>query len=76
MKLQAKMVPCPGVINDGIVGHSYRDGCWSCAPFWEQYPLCPVHETKLSQALFCRTCRKFYARPERLSLAEYRGGAR
>jgi hypothetical protein len=66
MKTKAIMVPCPGVINDGLFGHSMRDSCHSCAPFWEQYPVCPVHKLKLSQALYCRTCKRYYAEPEQL----------
>jgi hypothetical protein len=61
MKQPAIMVPCPGVINDGLAGHSMRDGCSSCAPFWEQYPTCPTHNKKLSASLYCRDCKRFYA---------------
>lgn len=64
----AIMLVCPGIINDGLFGHSMRDACWSCAPFWEQYPVCPVHTTKLSQSLYCRACRKHYAKPAQLDL--------
>ena len=69
-KPRAIMVPCPGVTNEGLFYHSMRDNCYSCAPFWEQYPTCPVHGTKLSSGLFCRQCKKYYAEPERLSFAK------
>lgn len=71
MKPLAVMVVCPGVVNDGLVGHSMRDNCYSCAPWWEQYPTCPIHNTMLSNDLFCKQCKKYYAKPLRLDLKEY-----
>mgnify|MGYP003443579015 CR=1 len=38
---------CPGVISEGENGHAMRDHCWSCAPYWEQYPACPDCNQKL-----------------------------
>jgi len=69
------MVPCPGVTNDGLAGHSMRDFCSSCAPHWEQYPTCPTHHRKLPSSGFCSDCKKFYREPERLDLSEYKGFA-
>lgn len=40
----ARFIDCPGVTSDGIGGHAMRDGCWSCAPYWERIPLCPREE--------------------------------
>lgn len=60
MKKPAKFVPCPGVTTDGRYGHSMRDHCWSCAPYWEVIPTCPVDSKKLAPSGFCKKCRKFY----------------
>lgn len=72
IKQSAIMVPCAGVVNDGVCGHSYRDSCYSCAPFWEQFPTCPTHNTKLTTKMYCKECRKHYAPAARLDLKEYR----
>jgi hypothetical protein len=64
-KLYAIMVSCPGLINDGRYHHAMRDFCSSCAPFWESYPTCPVHRTKLTAKLYCTTCRTKYSDPRR-----------
>lgn len=53
--------PCPGVVNDGVYGHSLRDYCTSCAPFWEKLPVCPVDSERLLPSGFCRKCRHFYS---------------
>lgn len=58
---QAIFAICPGVKNDGIAEHSMRDFCLSCAPFWEEYPICPTHQGKLSITGFCKECRKHYS---------------
>lgn len=67
---EAIYVECPGVTNDGEFGHSMRDNCWSCAPYWEKYPACPIHKTMLLTSTRhglekggkakCRKCNKFY----------------
>lgn len=57
----ATIIDCPGITNDGIVAHSRRDGCWSCAPFWEKVPVCPEHGNKLSLTGYCRSCRGHYS---------------
>lgn len=77
-KQQAVMEICAGVRNDGLAGHSMRDGCYSCAPFWEQFPTCPVHKTQLTTKLYCKACRTHYTRPADLDLSAYKGfgGAR
>jgi predicted membrane-bound spermidine synthase len=36
----AVIVDCPG-LQDGVFAHAMRDGCWSCAPYWEHVPTCP-----------------------------------
>lgn len=69
----ATMVVCPGVTNDGIAGHSMRDQCHSCAPFWEQYPICPDCKKKLTSKLYCQTCRTHYRQPANLNLKHYAG---
>ncbi len=51
---------CPGVVNDGVYGHSMRDFCSSCAPFWSRIPLCPTHRRKLNTSGFCKSCKKYY----------------
>jgi hypothetical protein len=56
----AVMVDCPGLTNDGKLGHAMRDHCWSCAPFWEQIPTCPDGHGKLTQRGYCRQCRKHF----------------
>lgn len=72
MKPFATMVPCPGVINEGVYGHYMRDGCSSCAPYWEQYPTCPTHQLKLKPTGWCSACKKFYAKPEPLNMEEWK----
>jgi len=57
----AKFINCSGVTSDGIAGHSYRDFCGTCAPFWERVPLCPEHKYKLTETGYCRACKKHYA---------------
>lgn len=36
------------------------DHCWTCAPWWHKYPVCPSHKKKLSEAGYCKDCKKFY----------------
>lgn len=59
-KAAAKWVLCAGVTNDGIAGHSMRDNCWNCAPFWEKFPTCPNDKKKLSTTGYCKECRKHF----------------
>lgn len=46
--------------------HSMLDACYACAPWWNTYPLCPVHETKLKHCptnerkAYCQRCKKHY----------------
>lgn len=71
---------CPGITNDGMRAHNMRDGCSSCAPMWESFPVCPKavelasrtggasgadHPRRLLPSGWCRTCRKFYDVSER-----------
>lgn len=42
----ATWVKCPGFDSDPYE-HTMRDNCWSCAPFWEWIPTCPVDGTTL-----------------------------
>jgi len=60
----AVWVDCPGVTNDGQYGHYMRDHCWSCAPFWERIPLCPVDKRKLTTTGYCQKCRKHFTLAE------------
>ena len=69
----AKFVDCPG-LQEGKYAHSMRDGCWSCAPYWETIQVCPTDNVKLRQTEtnwtrydpkapvkgYCRTCRKHF----------------
>ena len=63
---KAVWVECPGVTNEGKAAHSMRDNCWSCAPYWEKYPTCPIHgqmilTTKTNNKIaWCHKCRKHY----------------
>ena len=52
---------CAGVLNDGLMGHSMRDVCSSCAPHWEMYPACPECHAGLGQGQRkkCRNCNVF-----------------
>lgn len=59
-KQAAIWVQCPGVTNDGIYGHSMRDNCYNCAPYWEKYPTCPTDKKMLTQTGYCKVCRKHY----------------
>jgi len=69
-KRPAVWVDCPGM-QDGAYAHSMRDGCWSCAPFWEKFPVCPDDDTRLRRSQpkawdkapdgYCRTCRKHFS---------------
>jgi hypothetical protein len=56
----AKMVDCPGVVNDGLYGHSLREHCWNCAPFWEKFPVCPDDNARLTTSGYCKKCRKHF----------------
>jgi len=65
----ANFVDCPGVVSDGVGGHAMRDGCWSCAPFWERVPLCPLSDgngghmdrsRKLTSNGYCKACQKHF----------------
>lgn len=57
IKLKAFWHVCPGLLNDGKFNHSMRDNCTSCAPFWEQYPVCPVCDKRLNSELYCKHCK-------------------
>lgn len=68
---RAIMVVYPGVTNEGLFGHSMRDYCASCGPYWEQYPTCPTHGGKLQESkrgFWCSHCRKYFAEPKQLDL--------
>lgn len=53
-------VNCPGFDPDSPLEHYMRDGCSSCAPYWERFPICPTHRRKLPTSGWCKDCRKFY----------------
>lgn len=62
-KPKAVWVECAGVTNDGDYGHSMRDFCSSCAPYWAEFPICPTNhvlQTKLKESGYCKKCKKFY----------------
>lgn len=59
-KPQPVWVDCPGVTSEGAYGHSLRDNCWSCAPWWARIPTCPTHGKRLTDGGFCRECRRYY----------------
>lgn len=70
----AKWVDCPGIVNEGRQNHTYRDSCWSCAPFWERIPLCPSCGTMLrhstpSGRVMCAVCHKMVQLREDLKAA-------
>ncbi len=46
--IEARMVKCPEY-ETSPYEHSMRDNCWTCAPYWETIPVCPVHGGKLRQ---------------------------
>lgn len=56
---KAEWVWCPGV-HESRVAHAMRDNCWSCAPWWEVYPVCPTHRLKLNETGYCKTCKRRY----------------
>ena len=66
----ATFIDCAGVVSEGTAGHAMRDNCWSCAPFWERVPLCPLSDAngghmdrtrKLTTNGYCKACRKHFA---------------
>jgi len=46
--------------------HEMTDGCMECMPWWDTYPVCPTHKTKLvpcqttNEKAYCRKCKKHY----------------
>lgn len=58
MKTIAKWILCDGA--DGVEYHDRQDYCSICAPWWRKYPVCPLHNKKLSYKGFCRDCGKYY----------------
>jgi len=44
--------------------HDMRDGCSTCAPYWDEVPMCPDCSTKLSEGASGKvfTCRKCHKR--------------
>lgn len=56
------MVKCTGEAHSPeVAGHI--DHCLSCAPYWEEYPICPRCESKVKQSkhgkysFYCRRCK-------------------
>lgn len=45
MKQEAKIVKCQGEAHS----NPYIDNCSRCMPYWGEYPVCPVHDKKLSE---------------------------
>jgi hypothetical protein len=56
MRAKAVVVKCNGEAHST----PWIDNCWSCAPYWEQIPLCPMDGKKLLNSGYCRHCRKYY----------------
>lgn len=47
------------------IEHQMRDGCWTCAPYWIKYPLCPICFkaniwTKLNKSGWCEKHHKYF----------------
>ncbi len=68
--VSAKWELCAGVANDGIYGHSMRDNCYNCAPFWEVYPVCPNDKKVLTTNGYCKVCRKHFDLSDRKTARE------
>jgi len=51
---KAEWVKCPGydAETNGFY-HTMRDGCYGCAPWWVDVPICPVHRKKLTSTGYC-----------------------
>jgi hypothetical protein len=47
--------------NEGRYVHQMRDHCWTWAPFWERYPICPHCESRLKKSgrTKCSRCKVF-----------------
>ncbi len=58
MKQKAIIISCGDRV--GQFEHSMRDNCYSCAPFWDLYPICPISKHKLSNSGFCKACKKYF----------------
>lgn len=56
-KKEAVWVKCRGEAHK----NPYIDNCWSCMPFWETYPTCPVDGKTLKASGYCKQCKKFYS---------------
>jgi len=56
-KLLATIVKCTDRLTK--FEHAMRDGCSTCAPFWDVVPLCPTHRRKLNSTDYCKDCKKF-----------------
>lgn len=51
--------------SDNDRNHEWLDYCWTCAPWWDQYPICPDCKVKLNKGKrvdACPKCRKRYAK--------------
>lgn len=57
MRPKAEIITCS---KGNETEHAYRDNCYTCAPWWDKYPICPTHKRKLTQAGYCKECRHFY----------------
>ena len=58
-KSKAVWKKCVGYLSYGAYVHAMRDGCWSCAPWWEDIPTCPTHGGKLAESGFCAKGRHY-----------------
>lgn len=46
--------------------HEMKDFCGTCAPFWDEFPICPVDNQKLNKTGYCNKCIKFYKVEEKI----------
>lgn len=56
---KAIWVKCKGEAH----GNPYIDNCWFCAPFWEEYPICPANHAnpvKLTEKGYCWVCARHF----------------
>ena len=61
---QALYVKCTDHVS--VQEHEMLDHCFNCAPWWNRFPICPVHKTKLNDVPtnerkgYCKECKTHY----------------
>lgn len=68
-KVKAEWKKCCGEAHT----NPYIDNCMVCMPYWEFYPICPIHKYKLRDKGWCKECRKHY-KVEENNYSEMKGG--